>query len=293
MAKPFYSIQEVCDLLGRDVDGVRALVREGKLREFRDTDKIYFKVEDVEKLRGAKPAADSGEITLEAIDELPRLDSGGTSVIGLAPIDEETETPKKSGTVLSSAGIGVFDDEELEIDADPMADTQIRSAPRAAPAAPAKDQASLEGTGSGSGLLDLTRESDDTSLGAELLDEIYPGEEEPTRPAARAAASEPEEAAEEPEALAAPAAVEPVFAPVVVAGDPTEGFFAGLLAGTALLLTVGGSVVGGLLQGYVPDYAQFLSNKFWFFLGGAGLVMLIAAGVGFMVGRPAGGPVRR
>ena len=29
--------------------------------------------------------------------------------------------------------------------------------------------------GSGSGLLDLTRESDDTSLGAELLDEIYPG----------------------------------------------------------------------------------------------------------------------
>ena len=29
--------------------------------------------------------------------------------------------------------------------------------------------------GSGSGLLDLTRESDDTSLGAELLDEIAPG----------------------------------------------------------------------------------------------------------------------
>jgi hypothetical protein len=34
---------------------------------------------------------------------------------------------------------------------------------------------SLEGVGSGSGLLDLTRESDDTSLGAELLDEIAPG----------------------------------------------------------------------------------------------------------------------
>jgi hypothetical protein len=37
------------------------------------------------------------------------------------------------------------------------------------------DQVSLEGVGSGSGLLDLTRESDDTSLGAELLDEIAPG----------------------------------------------------------------------------------------------------------------------
>jgi len=32
----------------------------------------------------------------------------------------------------------------------------------------------LEQVGSGSGLLDLTRESDDTSLGTELLDEIYP-----------------------------------------------------------------------------------------------------------------------
>ena len=38
-----------------------------------------------------------------------------------------------------------------------------------------QEQLALESVGSGSGLLDLTRESDDTSLGAELLDEIYPG----------------------------------------------------------------------------------------------------------------------
>jgi hypothetical protein len=36
------------------------------------------------------------------------------------------------------------------------------------------DQLNLDGVGSGSALLDLTRESDDTSLGAELLDEIAP-----------------------------------------------------------------------------------------------------------------------
>ena len=35
----------------------------------------------------------------------------------------------------------------------------------------------LESVGSGSGLLDLTREPDDTSLGAELLDEVWEGEE--------------------------------------------------------------------------------------------------------------------
>lgn len=36
------------------------------------------------------------------------------------------------------------------------------------------DELVLEQIGSGSGLLDLARESDDTSLGTELLDEIYP-----------------------------------------------------------------------------------------------------------------------
>jgi excisionase family DNA binding protein len=36
------------------------------------------------------------------------------------------------------------------------------------------EELALEQVGSGSGLLDLSRETDDTSLGAELLDEIYP-----------------------------------------------------------------------------------------------------------------------
>ncbi len=52
-------------------------------------------------------------------------------------------------------------------DTDPSAQTAINSS--------VSDQVNLEGVGSGSGLLDLTRESDDTSLGAELLDEIQPG----------------------------------------------------------------------------------------------------------------------
>ena len=54
-----------------------------------------------------------------------------------------------------------------EATADPSEQTAINSS--------VSDQINLEGIGSGSGLLDLTRESDDTSLGAELLDEISPG----------------------------------------------------------------------------------------------------------------------
>src|SRR5207249_27541 len=64
------------------------------------------------------------------------------------------------------SGITIFTPEEAE-HADPSAQTNI--------SAGVSDQINLEGVGSGSGLLDLTRESDDTSLGAELLDEIGPG----------------------------------------------------------------------------------------------------------------------
>ncbi len=303
MAKPFYTIEEVCQKLGKSQEEIRALVREGRLREFRDAGKIFFKAEDVDKLgRGAGPSADSGEITLEPADErLPSLSevasSGGTSVIGLEPLEEEPPSPrvptpaqkKKEGTAITSAGIGVFDEDDLEIDVDPMAKTQIT-------AAASTDQLTLEGTGSGSGLLDLTREADDTSLGAELLDEIYPGEEEvAVTPPKRRAVEEPAPAPEPiEEAVAvgapveAPAQVVPGYAPV---GDPTEGLFAGLMVGALIMLAVGGSVVAGVLQGFTPDYARFLSNNFLIFLGGSVLVTIVALLVGWLTGR-AGSPPR-
>jgi hypothetical protein len=58
--------------------------------------------------------------------------------------------------VVPSVGVNVFDDDELDEMVDPLAQTAVI------------DVAGLgiEGMGSGSGILDLTRESDDTSLGA-------------------------------------------------------------------------------------------------------------------------------
>jgi hypothetical protein len=287
MAKAFYSMDEVCELLGKSADEIRAMVRDGSLREFRDAGKIFFKAEDIEKLTGGAGAkGDADEIALEpAEEELPTLtDSGeGTSIIGLEPVADEEQKEDKEGTVITASGIGVFDEDELEIDADPMADTQIT-----APAV--GDQVSLEGTGSGSGLLDLTREADDTSLGAELLDEIYPGEEESIEaPAAVAPAVEPEEEPEEePEpALEAVETGEVVAATYAVAADPAEGMFAGLLVGAMILLVLAGSVVAGVMQGYLPGYAQDLSNNFWFFLGGAVLVPILSLLVGWVIGRAA------
>ncbi len=287
MAKPFYSMDEVCKMLGKDADGVKALVREGKLREFRDGGKIFFKSGDVDRLAGPAPGkGDSGEIRLDAADdELPSLADvgGGTSMIGLAPADDDSQKKKKEGTVITASGIGVFDDDELEIDTDPMAKTTISAA--------ASDQVSLESGGSGSGLLDLTRESDDTSLGAELLDEIYPGEEEAAPKPAKAAKPAKVARVEEPEPADEPAidsveAVAPVsLSSLASAGDSAEGWMNGLMVGATILLIVAGSVVAGNLQGFMPDYARFLSNYFWYFVGGAALLVVISLGLGALLGR--------
>jgi hypothetical protein len=71
------------------------------------------------------------------------------------------------GSLGTRQGINVFGD-DTQAGADPMAQTAM-------PSAGSMADLNLEGIGSGSGLLDLTRESDETSLGAELLDEIGPG----------------------------------------------------------------------------------------------------------------------
>ncbi len=81
---------------------------------------------------------------------------------------DRVEGMKKDDTVITNIGISVFDEEDLEIAADPMAKTMLTSG--------CEDHLGLDGSAGGSGLLDLTRESDDTSLGAELLEGIDMGD---------------------------------------------------------------------------------------------------------------------
>lgn len=348
MAKPFYSLDEVSKMLGKSPDQITGLVRAGTLREFRDSGKVFFKAEDVEKLRsgggkasgmgGGKPksAGDTGEILLESVDDEPgRSDdslpslvdtSGGTSIIGLADIDEEQIKPaarapaaaprapdRKEGSKGPKLGVGVFDEDDVDLDADPMAKTQVTSASGAA-----SDQMSLkEGTGSGSGLLDLTRESDDTSLGAELLDEIYPGEDEAAPPVAAAPARRAAEAATAAAASAASAsaaasraaaaaedeaddtaamatrgeevvAVGPVRAAAL--GDPMEPLFGMMLVWGLVLLALAGMVASAVQQGYMPNFGTFLTTRFWIFLAAAFGGLALFSLIGWLIGKSGSAP---
>lgn len=78
-----------------------------------------------------------------------------------------------SASGASRGGINVLGEDADRVD--PMAQTMAPTGGGGLGGSMSGSQFNLEGVGSGSGLLDLTRESDDTSLGAALLDEIQPG----------------------------------------------------------------------------------------------------------------------
>ena len=165
MAKMFYTLEEASDRLGLDPESVKNLASDGKLQQFRDRDKLMFKREQVDQMAGSGGSISSDESEVG----IPLADAGSDDTDAISLADSFADHSGPGDTDLNEGtGISVFDAGEVE-PADPMAQTQVTQ--------PQIDdeELALESVGSGSGLLDLTRESDDTSLGAELLDEIYPG----------------------------------------------------------------------------------------------------------------------
>jgi hypothetical protein len=230
---------------------------------------------------GTRGLADTG-IKLSDTGPVPKLDTG-TGTTGLSGTDlklsdsgahtlsDSSTPPTKHDTVITSEGISIFDDEDLEIEtADPMAKTQI---------APSLDeQIGGEGASAGSGLLDLTRESDDTSLGAEVLGHIDMESGEAAAPSVDSVA---DSIPGEPEA-AAPA-IETVM--VIDRPDPSAGPFTGMAVGAAVVLLLLCALATALISGIRPAFVQMLGLKVMYVLAAA--VVLVGAGlaVGALMGK--------
>ncbi len=176
--KMFYTLEETAAKLGVSQDQVKQMADDGKLQQFRDRDKLMFKCDQVDELQAMNTTqkVSPGELTLEAEDDIKLSDDVDTRASKTDSIDLMADAPKAKETKESlksrtATGISVFDADEVEA-ADPMAQTQVTSG-----FITDNEDLSLESIGSGSGLLDLTRESDDTSLGAvELLEDVGGGE---------------------------------------------------------------------------------------------------------------------
>ena len=245
--KMYYTEAETAEMLKANNAQLDALVRDGKLRVFMDGDRRMFKTEQVDNML-AKTSPGGAEIELTPADDAlgtadplakTTLDSGIRDAVRLDQV--RPVTPGKEDTAITSEGISIFDEEDLDVEAaDPMAKTQI--------APSLEDQIAIDGVGSGSGLLDLTRESDDTSLGAELLDGINMEEGAPGESSGLADVG----------AAGFPAPAEEIEAPVIVeALDRNIGLFQGLtIAAGVLALLVGGIMLAAFV-GLVPEYLRW------------------------------------
>ena len=203
MAKMFYTLEETAQRLGISADEVKALGSDGDLQVFRDRDKMMFKRDQVDSLaeergdpRMASGASDtaipledtggSGTAELQAVsggdsaagsgipgspaDSAGPGDSGVPSGSGIAMVDDARDESGMLGDSGEGSGINVFEGDDLE-SADSGAQTQMTGPEESG------DELVLESIGSGSGLLDLTREEDDdTSVGEDLLEEIGLGD---------------------------------------------------------------------------------------------------------------------
>ena len=262
--KMYYTEEEAAAKLGIGPDELAAHIRDSKLRVFQDGPRKMFRVDEVDALGGG------GE------EEIPLAPAEGDA-ISLEEAEIPAE-PTKEDTVITAEGISIFDDEDLEIEpADPMAKTQI--------APSIEDQITLEGVGSGSGLLDLTRESDDTSLGAEVLDHI--DMESSVMPGLGESAL----GIEVPSAYTPPAAAEavaPVEQPVYMdMVDPGAGLFSGFLVGSALVALLLAVLAVGVPGGRETSLASLLASQGVIVIGVAAAVIAACGVVGMLLGKSA------
>ena len=252
----YYSEAEAAEKLKVGAEALAAMVQDQKLRVYMDGSKKMYRAEEVDALVPPSP-----EI------ELSPADTSADS-ISLSELESPTPAKTKEDTVITAEGISIFDHEDLEVEsADPMAKTQI--------APSVEDQASIDGTGSGSGLLDLTRESDETSLGAEVLDHIdIEGavgsglESEIPEPAAPTPAQEVVVVEQAPDSL-----------------DADSGLYNGFVIGSTLVMLVLATVVIAAMNNVMPDFVKGMKDNMVIVLAVFVVVAGITAAVGYMMGK--------
>ena len=151
------------------------------------------------------------------------------------------------------------------------------------------DDLSLETVGSGSGLLDLTRESDDTSLGAELLDEVYSSDEGSGELPANASGLF--EAADEESggATAEMGTPMPAMGAIPMVVETYEGGWSGLSIGMSLVAMVSLCLVG--LMAFVaatntlPAVAEMITGQTTMWFGGLLGGVIVLGLLGFFIGK--------
>src|SRR5687768_1359586 len=114
MAKMFYTMEEAKAALGRSEDEIRQFAREGRLREFRDGQRLMFKADQVEQLKGEMSSGSLDQVDLGVSDSgglIGLVDTTGASGTSITLSDADT-----AGSSGSGMGIKIKDDTALAAD---------------------------------------------------------------------------------------------------------------------------------------------------------------------------------
>lgn len=276
MAKMFYTLEEAAEKLAKTTDEVASMGKSGQIQEFRDRDRLMFKRQQIDLLAGG---GDETETAASDAGEDPGM-------IGLADSGEGQAVELKDESVLGledsrdSTGIALFDADELEA-SDPSAVTHVSDT------AVAPMEFSLDAGSSGSGLLDLTREEDDTSLGG-VLDEIYPSEDDAEMGGAGSGlfASDTDDAAGAEAEAAAAGMVMPQVVEIYDGG--WSGLGVGMSIGAVISLLLAAQVLLGSHANTLDSLTSTVAGNFPIVMGGlAGGTVLLGL-IGYFVGRSTG-----
>ncbi|MCK4850239.1 MAG: helix-turn-helix domain-containing protein [Phycisphaerae bacterium] len=273
MAKMFYTVDEVKTMLALDDAAIRDLIQQGKLRELHDGPRRVFKADQVDALAA------------QASSKRPA--PADTDATGFSLEMADSTAAGASGTGRADTALGAKDVQPPDEDQLTLADTETPGS-AAGTGGSGQDVLQLDGSGSGSGLLDLTREGDDTSLGA-VLDEIYPGGEDTAAGASglgsgiAAGLGTGLASALTPEAAESQADLGPAVDAAQLAQDrlarAVRPFTAGMFLAIALL-ALAFSAVAAVLQGIMPGYLAFVCQNLLYFL----IASLAAALLVFVLG---------
>jgi len=256
-----------------------------------------------------EPALETPELEEPALEvPAPSEQAADTDEILLAPETGVSVPPSEltdADTAITSEGVSVLGetDRDYQITDDTMAETTappgttgtIGTTPEV-PLEKIEEDVNLDSFGSGSGLLDLSLQADDTSLGG-ILDEIYTAESEGQEPAeagsAADVAAEAEQMLTEEEefvgpqpALEIPALAQPY---IELAPDAQSNSFGMLLFLPLVVLVYTAVVAVAGLRGVVPSIVTQIQGVIWYILLGAIVVSGLVVGAAFML---SGGPAK-
>jgi len=267
MGKMYYTEEEAAGKLAVPVEELVNYVRDQKLRLFKDGARNMYMAGEVDAL-APESIEEVEEVELSPVEDTtaPQVQEG----------DAAEKSDAKSDTVAGAEEFSIFDEADLGADAaDPMAKTQVT---------PGLTEQMVQGAGGGSGLLDLTREGDDTSLG-EVIDRIdleEPGDQES---AVGTPFAEPAGVVAGAGAGAGEAAV--VVPEVAEVIDASSGLFGGLTLACAVVIMFLAAMA--VAVGAVPAYVAVFKKNLVVVLVGAVALVAVFGLVGLFVGRSIAG----